>query len=175
MALVTFCAAFLLVTLNVPGQTVQENSTAVFYFDVLELPARIDEPKLVKLENRYSLKCAIANRSDEALLGLRMILIIVGRDGKLRTRVTWSEESQVATSSISIFDFPLSIKQKMQPTDKLFLAVDEVIGRETIWRAVDSEKALRAYSRGQHDIVPKVKAVANKDDRQFGPLVIPLN
>jgi len=53
-------------------------------------------------------------------------------------------------------------------------SIDEVLGSETIWRAVDAEKALRAYSRGQHDIVPKVKAVANKDDRQFGPVVIPL-
>ena len=29
-----------------------------------------------------------------------------------------------------------------------------------------AEKALRAYSRGQHDIVPKVRTVANKDDRE---------
>ncbi len=166
MAPATFCAAFLLLTLSVQGQTVQENSTTISYFDVLELPARIDEPKLVKLANGYSLKCAIANRSDEPLLGVRVILIIVGRDGKLRTRVTWSEESPVASSSISLFEFTVPIKQKTQNTDKLFLGVDEVIGRETIWHAVDAEKALRAYSRGEHDIVPKVKAVANKYDRE---------
>jgi hypothetical protein len=173
-ATATFCATFFLLTLSVQGETAQENSSAIFYFDVLELPARIDEPKLVKLANGYSLKCAIANRSDEPLLGLRVILMIVGHEGKLRTRMTWSEESPVSSSSIGLFEFPVSIKQKVLTTDKLFLAVDEVIGRETIWRALDAEKALRAYSRGQHDIVPKVKAVANKDDRQKGPIVIPL-
>lgn len=170
MAPATLCAAFFLLTLSVQGRTVQENSTTIFYFDVLELPARIDEPKLVRLGNVYSLKCAIANRSDESLLGVRMILIIVGRDGKLRTRVTWSEESAVASSSISLFEFAVPMKQKMQTSDKLFLAIDEVIGRETIWHAADAEKALRAYSRGQHDIVPKVKSVANKDDRDNRPL-----
>lgn len=174
MAPATFCLAFFLLTLSVQGQAALEKANAIFYFDVLELPARIDEPTLVKLGNGYSLKCAIANRSDEPLLGVRVILIIVGRDGKLRTRVTWNEESPVASSSISLFEFAVPIKQKMQTTDNLFLSVDEVIGRETIWRAVDAEKALRAYSRGEHDIVPKVKAIANKYDRDGSPRVIPL-
>jgi hypothetical protein len=166
MAPATFCVAFFLLALSVQGQAAQQKPTAIIYFDVLELPARIDEPKLFKLGNSYSLKCAIANRSDEPLLGVRVILLIVGRDGKLRTRVTWSEESPVASSSISLFEFPVPISQKIQTADSLFLGVDEVIGRETIWRPIDAEKALRAYSRGQHDIVPKVKAVVNKDDRE---------
>lgn len=170
----TLSAAVCLVTLSVQGEARQENLTPIMYFDVLELPARIDSPKLVKRANGYSLKCGIANRSDEPLLGARLILLIVDRDGRLRTQVSWSEESQVAVSSINTFEFSVPIKEKIQSTDNLFLAIDEVIGRETIWRAVDAQKALRAYSRGQHDIVPKVKTVANKDDREKGPLVIPL-
>ena len=89
--------------------------------------------------------------------------------GKLRTRVTWSEESEVAAYSIKTFQFSLHLKDRAQKGDRYFLAIDEVIGSETLWRAVDSEKALRAYSRGQHDVVPKVRAVANKDDRERGP------
>jgi hypothetical protein len=174
MMAATFCAAIFLLTLSVQGQAVQDKSSDIFYFDILELPARIDEPKLVRLGNGYSLKCAIANRSDEPLLGLRVVLLIVGRDGKLRTHVNWSEESPVASSSISLFEFPVRVKQKIQTTDNLFLAIDEVIGSETIWSAVDTEKALRAYSRGQHDIVPKVRIVANKYDGNRQPLVIPL-
>jgi hypothetical protein len=162
----TFWIAVLMAAISAQGKTVQEKAASVFFFDVLELPARLDEPKLLKLENRYSLKCAIANRSDEPLLGLRVILMIVDHDGKLRTRLTWSEESPVASSSIGAFEFIVPIKQKILTTDSLFLSVDEVIGRETIWRAVDAEKALRAYTRGQHDVVPTVKTVANKYDRE---------
>ena len=39
---------------------------SVKFFDVLDLPARIDEPKLEKIENDIVLKCALANRSGES-------------------------------------------------------------------------------------------------------------
>ena len=173
MAPATLCAAFL-VPWSVQSETAQDKPDSVFFFDVLDLPARIDEPKLSRGKDRYSLNCAIANRSGEPLLGLRLILLIVGSDGKLRTRLAWSEPAELAAYSIRTFQFNLNLKDRAQASDRYFLAVDEVIGSETIWRAVDAEKVLRAYSRGQHDVVPKVKTVANKDDREKGPLVIPL-
>lgn len=165
MAPATLCAA-LLVALSAESQTIQEQADSVSFFDVLDLPARIDEPKLLKGKERHVLNCAVANRSGEPILGLRLILMTVDSAGKLRTRTTWSEESEVAAYSIKTFQFNLHLKDKTQTGDRYFLAVDEVIGSETIWRAVDSEKALRAYSRGQHDIVPKVRTVVNKDDRE---------
>lgn len=165
MALATLCAAFL-VTASAQSQTVQEKSDSVSFFDVLDLPARIDEPKLFKSKDSYLLNFAVANRSGERLFGLRLILLVVESEGKLRTRVAWSEESELAAYSIKTFQFNLPLKVKVLASDRYFLAIDEVIGSETIWRAVDSEKALRAYSRGQHDIVPKVRTVANKDDRE---------
>jgi|KBSSwiStaDraftv2_1062776.scaffolds.fasta_scaffold28740_6 hypothetical protein len=155
-------------------QQVGDASSAVVFFDVLDLPARIDEPKLSRSKDRYLLNCAVANRSGEQLLGLRLVLMTVDANGKLRARVAWSEVSDLAAYSIKTFQFSFHFKEKAQSGDRHFLAIDEVLGSETIWRAVDAEKALRAYSRGQHDIVPKVKAVANKDDRQFNPVVIPL-
>jgi hypothetical protein len=173
MAPATLCAAFLL-TLSAQSETVQDKLDSVSFFDVLDLPARIDEPRLVKGKDRYLLNCAVANRSGEPLLGLRLIFMIIGSDGKLRTRVAWSEESELEAYSIKSFQFKLRFKDKVQASDRYFLAVDEVIGRETIWRAVDAEKVLRAYSRGQHDVVPKVRTVANKYDRDREPLVIPL-
>jgi hypothetical protein len=57
-----------------------------------------------------------------------------------------------------------TITGDLRSTDQLFLAIDEVIGHETIWRAVGAEKALRAYSRGRHDDLPTVRAVANQYD-----------
>jgi len=151
-----------------------DEQSAVIFFEILDLPARIDEPKLFKNKDRHSLTCAVANRSAEPLLGLRLILMIVSADGKLRTRLAWSEESELAAYSIKNFQFNPPLKDKVQATDRYFLVIDEVIGSETIWRAVDAEKALRAYSRGQHDIVPKVRTVVNKDDRDNrGLRVIP--
>jgi hypothetical protein len=171
----TLCAA-LLFTWSAQSETLQEKADSVSFFDVLDLPARVDEPKLFKgkAKDSYSLNCAVANRSGEQLLGLRFILMTVDSAGKLRTRVTWSDESELSAYSIKTFQFNLRVKEKAQTGDRHFLAIDEVIGRETIWRAVDAEKALRAYTRGQHDVVPIVKTVANKDDREKGPLIIPL-
>ena len=88
--------------------------------------------------------------------------------------MTWSEESELADYSIKTFQFSLSLKDKARTGDRYFLAIDEVIGSETIWRAVDSEKALRAYARGEHDVVPKVRMVTNKEDGNRQPMVIPL-
>jgi len=155
-------------------QQPQEGLTSVIFFDVLDLPARIDEPKLRQVGDNYFVNCAMANRSSEQLLGLRLIIMIVEREGKLRKRVTWSEETPLAASSIRTIEFRPPIKDKIKGTDNLFLAIDEVIGHETIWDVVGADKALRAYSRGQHDVVPKVRTVANKYDRDRGPVVIPL-
>jgi hypothetical protein len=173
MAPATLCAVFL-VSWSAQSETIQEKPDSVSFFDVLDLPARIDEPKLVKSKDKYLLNCALANRSGEPIFGLRLIFMTVDSEGKLRTRVTWSEESEVAAYSIKTFQFSLHLKDRAQKGDRYFLAIDEVLGSETLWRAVDSEKALRAYSRGQHDVVPKVRAVSNKDDRERGPVVIPL-
>ena len=151
----------------------QEQSTSVIFFDVSDLPARIDEPKLRKSDQGFVLDCAIANRSSEQLLGLRLILMVVEPSGKLRNRITWTEGSELAAYSIKTFAFHPIIKGDVGRTDKLFLALDEVIGRETIWRAAGAEKALRAYSRGQHDVVPSVRTFANKYDPRPGMVVIP--
>ena len=142
----------------------QEQSTTVIFFDVSDLPARIDEPRLHKSDQGFVLDCAIANRSSEQLLGLRLILMVVEPSGKLRSRITWTEGSELPAYSIKIFAFHPIIKGDLGKTDRLFLGIDEVIGRETIWRVVDAEKTLRAYTRGLPGGTPVVRTVANKFD-----------
>ena len=161
-------------TMTTHSEALQEKPTPAAFFDVLDLPARIDEPKLLKVGERYVLKCAVANRSNEQLLGLRLVLMVVDHDGKLRARITWNEEADIAGYSIKTFEFSPAIRTKLQTNDRLFLGLDEVTGRETIWHVPDGEKALRAYSRGQHDVVPKVQTVANKADPRQVPVVVPL-
>jgi hypothetical protein len=142
----------------------QEQSTTVIFFDVSDLPARLDEPKLGKSDQGFVLDCAIANRSSEQLLGLRLILMVVEPSGKLRNRFAWTEGSELAAYSIKTFAFHPPISRDLRDTDQLFLGIDEVIGRETIWRVVEAEKVLRAYTRGLHDVIPVVRTLANQFD-----------
>lgn len=150
-----------------------DRAAAAVFFDVSELPARIDEPKLRKSDKGMVMDCAIANRSDEQLLGVRLILMVVDPAGKLRNRITWTERTELARYSIKTFELHPAIGE-LRRTDQLFLGIDEVIGSETIWRAAGAEKALRAYTRGQHDVVPTVRTFANKYDPRPGMRALPI-
>ena len=153
----------------------QPPSSTVAFFDVPDLPARVDEPKLRKSDQGFVLDCAMANRSSEQLLGLRLIILVVDHSGKLRSRITWTEESDLPSYSIKAFAFHPIMKGELRSTDQFYLGIDEVIGQETIWHTVGAEKALRAYSRSQPDAMPEVRTMANKFDRspdQFAPLKI---
>src|SRR6266478_4310340 len=144
---------------------------SVTFFDVSDLPARIDAPKVSQSDKDFILDCAVANRSNEELLGLRLILLIIDTSGKLRGRVTWTERTELAMYSIKIFAFHPEMTEDLRNTDRMFLGIEEVFGRETIWHAAAAEKALRAYSRGQHDVLPTVRKFANKFDPRTNALI----
>jgi hypothetical protein len=171
--LVLWLAASFSSVIAAPGQELPPDKfTAVVFFDVADLPARIDEPKLHQTDSGFVLKCAVANRSDEQLLGLRLILLVVEPSGKLRSRITWTDASELASYSIKPITLHPTITGDLRSTDQLFLVIDEVIGHETIWSAVGAEKALRAYSRGRHNDLPTVRTVANQYDPRTQPLVM---
>jgi len=151
----------------------QPRPITVAFFDVSDLPARIDEPRLSKSGQQFVLDCAVANRSGEQLQGIRLILLVIDPAGKLRRRITWTERAELPIYSIKTFAFHPEIADDVRDTDRVFLGIDEVMGRETIWRAAEAEKALRAYSRGQHDVVPTVRTFINKYDRHPGLIVLP--
>jgi hypothetical protein len=152
----------------------KDRSSPVVFFDVSELPARIDEPRLRKGDKEFVLDCAVANRWGEQLLGIRLLLLVIDSAGKMRSRITWTERADLAMYSIKHFAFHPQITEDLRSTDQFFLGIDEVIGRETIWLAAGAEKALRAYSRGLHDVVPIVRSFANKYDPRPGLVVVPL-
>jgi hypothetical protein len=161
-----------LFSFTAPAATLQQPApNEVVFFDVTDLPARIDEPKLSR-NGDFTLACAVANRAGEPLLGIRLILLVTDPAGSLRSRLTWTERAELAMYSIKTFTFHPEIKVELHHTDQLFLGIEEVFGRDTIWRAAGAEKALRAYSRGQHDLVPTVRAFANKYDPHPGLEVI---
>jgi hypothetical protein len=166
-------AASFSLPVNAAPRLEQPPANAVVFFDVLDLPAHIDEPRLSKSDKEFVLDCAVANRSSEQLLGIRLILLVIDPAGKLRSRITWTERAELAMYSIKTFAFHPEITGELRSTDRFFLRIDEVIGRETIWRAEGAEKALRAYSRGQHDVVPTVRSFANKYDPRPGMVIVP--
>lgn len=139
-------------------------SQRVAFFDVSDLPARIDEPKLRSEDDRYTLNCAVANRSGELLFGFQLTLLVVEHSGKIRERIEWSEGFELPAYSIKSFTFHPNLKQELRATDRVFLSIEEATGRETIWRVVDAVKSLRAYSRGQHDLIPTVRVMTNAVD-----------
>jgi hypothetical protein len=138
----------------------------VAFFDVLDLPARIDGPKL----KRNVLKCVLANRSGEQLVGLRLALMLVDSSSGRMSRLAWNEEAEVPAYSIKSFEFHPPIKGEIREA-KLFLAIDEVIGRDTVWRTVDADRLLRAYARGDHSLDPKVQKLQNKFDDTRPPVI----
>jgi len=142
----------------------------VTFFDVADLPARIDAPKMSQSDKDFVLDCAVANRSSEELLGLRLILLVVDTSGKLRGHFSWTERTELAMYSIKTFSFHPEITEDLRNTDKIFLGIEDVFGRETIWHAATEEKALRAYSRGQHDVLPAVRKFANNFDPRTGAM-----
>jgi hypothetical protein len=149
----------------------QDQPNAVTFFDVADLPARIDAPKLSQSDKDFVLDCAIANRSNEELLGIHLILLVIDPAGKLRGRVTWTERTELAMYSIKTFSFHPEMTGDLRNTDQIFLGIEEVFGRETIWHAAAAEKALRAYSRGQHDVLPTVRKFTNNFDPRTRALV----
>ncbi|MGQ0760567.1 MAG: hypothetical protein ACT4OT_00915 [Acidobacteriota bacterium] len=136
----------------------------VAFFDVPDLPARIDDPKLGTKNDHYTLNCTVVNRSSEVLRGFGLTLLVVEPTGKLRVRIEWSEGFELDAYSIKSFTFHPTLKYELHATDRLFLAIEEATGGETIWRLVDGVKSLRAYSRGQHDLIPTVRVMTNAVD-----------
>ncbi len=134
-------------------------AASIEFFDVLEMPARI----------------AIANRQREELLGMRLVLLIFDENGRYRGRINWTERAPLAGYSIEKTTLHPPGLRLRRSHDHFVLGIDEVIGRETIWRASGIEKALRAFARGQHDVIPEVRTISNKFDSRPNQLpVIPL-
>ncbi len=148
----------------------QTKAQDVTFFDVLDLPARLDEPKLRKADGKYILRCALANRSNEQLVGLRLAVVLVNSANVRASRLTWNEAIEAPAYSINSFEFHPPIKEVPKDT-RLFLAIEEVIGRDSVWRTLDVDKMLLAYARGQHSLNPKVQKLQNKYDLTPVPVI----
>lgn len=138
---------------------------------VLELPAHVTNPMLLKSEKGYLLKCQISNNSDTRILGFTYQLLVLDSASKLRMMAGRTAALKLAGYATKDLTLRLPGKFKIKSGDRVVLAVEQVIGRELVWEVLNSRAALEAYGRGDY-LAPEVKEVLNQVDSKPAPRVI---
>lgn len=151
----------------------KRQQTFVDFFDLPDMPLRIDDATLSKIDGGYVLKCSAVNRSDEQLFGLGLVMLIFDSSGQPRGGVGLMQRAPLASYASKEFSFELPLKLKVKADDHVALIVEQVIGRETIWRVLKAEDALKAYLTTGQYVIPEVKQVSNQFDGVRLPLDMP--
>jgi hypothetical protein len=138
---------------------------------VLELPAHISNPMLLRSEQRYLLKFQISNNSDDRILGFTYQLLVLDSTNKVRMMAGQTATLKLAGYATKGLTLRLPEKLKIKGDDRVVLAIDQVITRYEIWAVLNSREALEAYGRGDY-LAPEVKHVLNQVDSGPGPKVI---
>ena len=138
---------------------------------VLELPAHITNPMLLKSDRGYLLKCQLSNNSDDRILGFTYQLLVLNSNSKLRMMASRTAAIKLAGYATQDLTLRLPGKLKIKSGDRVVLAVEQLIGRELVWEVLNSRAALEAYGRGDY-LAPEVKQVLNQVDSKPIPRVI---
>ena len=133
-------------------------------FDVLQLPVSIGPASLQQAADGYEWHGSAANRSDEQVLGLRLLLLVVNESGQVRGGAAWSERVEVAGYATEECAFKIPMKLKIKRSDRVVLMIEQVIGRASIWNVVKAEEALKGYVTGEAYASPEVQHVSNLFD-----------
>jgi len=138
---------------------------------VLELPAHITNPILLRSEKGYLLNCQISNNSDGRILGFTYQLLVLDSAGRLRMMA--SRTATIKLDGYATRDLSLRppAKLKIKSGDRVVLAVEQLIGRELVWEVLNSRAALEAYGRGDY-LAPEVKQILNQVDSRPEPRAI---
>ena len=130
---------------------------------VLELPAHVTNPILLRSGNGYRLKCQISNNSDDPILGFTYQLLVLDSTNKLRMMASRTAALRLAGYESKDLTLRQPRKLKIKNGDRVVLAVEQVITRHAIWAVLNSREALEAYGRGDY-LAPEVKRVLNMVD-----------
>lgn len=131
---------------------------------VIELPVSITNPVLSRTENGYLLKCEISSSSNDRILGLTYLFLVLDPANKVRMIVSRTEAFKLAGYSTKGLTFQAPKKLKLKLGDRLVLAVEQLISRESIWVVMNSRQSLEAYGRGDSYLIPEVKRMLNQVD-----------
>lgn len=131
---------------------------------VLELPVSITNPVLSRTEKGYLLKCEISNSSNDRILGLTYLFLVLDPANKARMIASGTAAFRLAGYSTKELAFQTSKKLKLGLGDRAVLAVEQLIGRESIWVVLNSRQSLETYGRGDSYLIPEVKRMLNQVD-----------
>lgn len=175
-SLTLLAAIFLLVFLSGDVARSQDVSVPtdlpVDVLQMLELPVNITNPILSRTAKGYLLKCQISNGSHDRILGLTYLLLVLDPANKVQMTVSRTEAFKLAGYSTMDRAFQQPKKLKIKSGDRVVLAIEQVISRESIWAVLNSREALEAYGRGSSYVPPEVKRMLNQVDSKPRPATI---
>jgi hypothetical protein len=169
--LAAFLPALLVVNVAKSQDVADPDQLPVDVMQVLELPAHVSNPILLRSEKSYLLKCQISNNSNDRILGFTYQLLVLDSANKLRTIVRRTATLKVPAYTTRDLTLRLPGKLEVKSGDRAVIAVEELIGRELVWEVLNSSELLEAYGRGDY-LAPEVKQVLNLVDSNPRPRVI---
>jgi hypothetical protein len=144
---------------------------SVDVMQVLELPAHVTSPTLLRSDKGYLLKCQISNNSNDPILGFTYQLLVLDSANKFRVMVSRTAALKLTGYATKDLTLRQPAKLKIKSGDRVVLAIEQVITRELVWAVLNSREALVAYGRGDY-LAPEVKQVLNQVDTKPGSRVI---
>lgn len=146
-------------------QEKQSVSTKAEVTDLWGMPLRLEQVELTERDGERVLRGQATSRTDEALRGVRLLILVISDEGRVRHHINLSEALRMAGGTTAEFTFSVSGKLKVSKSERMLLAVEEATGAESIWRA--SEAELTACMTGEWPQMPEVRRIINLDDRMF--------
>lgn len=139
----------------------QSSPRAVDFFDIIELPIKIEGASVRASGSGSVLEGSVVNRSTESIIGCHFILLVVDPTGKVRQRYGWSERMIVEGVTIQELGVPLPKKIRVGRGERIVLGIEQVVSKESIWRAMRVEEAMQAYGGGRVVEMPEVRRAEN--------------
>ena len=166
-----FLATIFLLTLLIGNvaraqDTLEPAYLPVDVMKVLELPVSVTNPVLSRTEKGYLLTCEISNSSNDRILGLSYLVLVLDSANKVRMIASRTEAFKLAAYSRKDLTFQAPKKLKLKLGDRLVLAVEQLVSRESIWVVLNSRQSLEAYGKGDSYLIPEVKRMLNQVDSQ---------
>ncbi len=142
--------------------------------DLPEMPIGIEPFSLGQSTEGYDLLCSVINRSDDRVLGLGLLVLVVDEKGETRGGSKWSERIELTGLSRKESTLHLPVKLRIRSSDRVVLMVEQVIGRETIWNAAKAREALQRHVSGEAYTAPEVQQMSNRHDGKEAVPATPL-
>jgi hypothetical protein len=145
-------------------KSVEKSDITIETFPVIDLPVSISDVTLTKNEKGYLLNGTLSSSSDQKILGVRYLLVLVDANNAIRPAIMRSEGCNLAGNSATKMTFSTPLKLKLRNVARMELMLDQVIGEISIWEVLKARQTLEKYASGDYSPIPKVLRVSNHVD-----------